>query len=61
MYKRQDPQAPLAALASVWSLTYLWRLLPPVVAAASVLQRVLPVDTTQARLALAEDLSLIHI
>lgn len=50
-----DPQASLAALASVWSLTYLWRLLPPVVAAASVLQRVLPVGATQARLALAED------
>lgn len=33
----------LAPVASVWSLTYCWRLLPPVVAAASVLQRVLPI------------------
>lgn len=48
-------QPALPALASVWSLTYFWRLLPPVVAAASVLQRVLPVDTTQARLMLGED------
>ncbi|MCM2572373.1 siderophore-iron reductase FhuF [Achromobacter xylosoxidans] len=48
-------QAPLAALASVWSLTYFWRLLPPVVAATSVLQRALPVAAAQARVAMGED------
>lgn len=41
-----------AAAASVWSLTYFWRLLPPMVAAASLLQRALPAALTDLRLEL---------
>lgn len=37
----------LRPVASVWSLHYLWALLPPVVAAASVLQHAFPVLPTQ--------------
>lgn len=40
----------LAPVASVWTLTYFWRLLPPVTAAASVLQRVLPTAARQVTL-----------
>ncbi|AZS79610.1 siderophore-iron reductase FhuF [Achromobacter spanius] len=41
--------AALAPVASVWTLTYFWRLLPPVAAAASVLQRVLPTAARQVK------------
>lgn len=36
--------ADLRPVASAWSLQYLWLLLPPFTAAASVLQHVLPID-----------------
>jgi ferric iron reductase protein FhuF len=44
--------ADLRPVASAWSLDYLWALLPPVVAAASVLQHVFPVRANTTRLLL---------
>lgn len=45
----------MRAVASAWSLSYLWALLPPVVAAASVLQHGFPVDPARMWLSLDED------
>lgn len=45
----------MRAVASAWSLSYLWALLPPVVAAASVLQHGFPVDPAQMWLSLDEN------
>lgn len=43
------------AVASAWSLDYLWTLLPPVVAAASLLQHRFPVDMARIALVLDDD------
>jgi ferric iron reductase protein FhuF len=45
----------LRAVASAWSLEYLWALLPPVVAAASVLQHGFPVRAEDMAVSLDED------
>jgi ferric iron reductase protein FhuF len=45
----------LRAVASAWSLEYLWALLPPVVAAASVLQHGFPVRAEDTAVSLDED------
>jgi ferric iron reductase protein FhuF len=42
----------LRAIASAWSMDYLWTLLPPVVAAATVLQHRFPVEAAQIALSL---------
>lgn len=42
-------------VASAWSLTYLWRLLPPAVAAISVLQQGFPLAATQMHVMLDDD------
>lgn len=49
-----DPRD-LRPVASVWALDYLWALLPPVVAAASVLQHVFPVAAVDVAVTLDED------
>lgn len=45
----------LRPVASAWSLSYLWALLPPVVAAASVLQHGFPVAPEQMSVTLNDD------
>jgi ferric iron reductase protein FhuF len=42
----------LRAVASAWSMDYLWTLLPPVVAGATVLHHCFPVEATQIALSL---------
>lgn len=42
-------------VASAWSLTYLWRLLPPAVAAISVLQQGFPLAASQMHVMLDDD------
>lgn len=45
----------LRAAASAWSLAYLWSLLPPVVAGASILQHVFPVSAGEMHVCFAQD------
>lgn len=45
----------LRAAASAWSLSYLWSLLPPVVAGASILQHVFPVSAREMHACFGED------